>query len=73
MFASSKYCNVCNQRLATGQHTLWVSPLKYGFAGQQDAILCETIKFFAMITQIIRKLGNFRFAPELRETNQMAV
>ncbi|MHC0066065.1 hypothetical protein ACWATR_24680 [Nostoc sp. UIC 10890] len=33
----------------------------------------KKLKFFAMIAQLTIKIGNFRFAPELRETNQMAV
>ncbi len=32
----------------------------------------KKIKFFAMIARFARKLGNFRFVPELRETNQIA-
>jgi hypothetical protein len=33
----------------------------------------KKIKFFAMTAQSSREFGSFPFAPELRETNQMAV
>lgn len=33
----------------------------------------KKIKFFVMVARFARKFGNFRFAPELKETNQMAV
>jgi hypothetical protein len=33
----------------------------------------KKIKFFAMIARFARKFGNFLFASELRETNQIAV
>jgi hypothetical protein len=33
----------------------------------------KKIKFFAMITRFAKKIGNFPFALELKETNQMAV
>jgi hypothetical protein len=33
----------------------------------------KKIKFFAMIARFAKKITNFPFAPELRETNQMAV
>ena len=33
----------------------------------------KKIKFFAMIARFVKELSNFRFAPELRETNHKAV
>ncbi len=33
----------------------------------------KKIKFFAMIPRLTREFGSFRFALELKETNQMAV
>jgi hypothetical protein len=43
---------------------------------QRRAARCNTPaknNFFAMIARFARKFGNLRFAPELKETNQMAV
>lgn len=42
-------------------------------SGSKVQYSVKKIKFFAMIARLTREFGNFRFAPELRETNQMAV
>lgn len=39
-------------------------------SGSKVQYFVKKIKFFAIIARFAKEFGNFRFAPELRETNQ---
>ncbi len=39
-------------------------------SGSKVQYSVKKIKFFAIIARFAKEFGNFRFAPELRETNQ---